>query len=88
MMRNAYFGTNALILLGFHVLIFILDLAGMFPYVKTLFFPMFNLILLSLAVLGAVQRDKMKWPSLLALVGGLGMLTYWVVMLVLRLKAG
>lgn len=88
MMRRAYFGTNALILLTFHGIVLILDLLGILAYVPTLFYPMFNLIILGLAGLGAFERDKFKSPARIALFLGLASLTYWIVMLILRLKAG
>ena len=87
MMRTAYFGTNAMILMAIHGLLFGLDLAGIFPYVATLFYPMFVLIALMIAVVGFFQKDEVKWP---AIVGGLiavGMLVYWVIALVARLNS-
>lgn len=86
MMRRAYFGTNSLILLGFHLVLITLDLNGLFPYVKTLFFPMLNLIALMLAILGWLERDKMKAPSVIATLLWAGSLIFWVAALVIRLR--
>ncbi|MEM0998873.1 MAG: hypothetical protein AAGN35_17575 [Bacteroidota bacterium] len=87
MMRRAYFGTNALILLGIHVLLVVLDVAGVITYFRTLFYPMFNLLALMLAVLGLLERDKQKGPSIIALIG-LGLsLAFWVIALFLRLQS-
>jgi hypothetical protein len=85
MMRNAYFGTNALFLLAFHILMIILDLAGVIPYVRTLFYPMFNVLALMLAVLGLFERDKKKLPSLIATIVWAGSLLFWVAALLIRL---
>jgi hypothetical protein len=87
MMRTAYFGINALILLGIHTVAFFLDLADVFPYTRTLFFPLFSLMPLMMGAVGWYEKDKQKWPAILATVIAFGMLVFWVVLLVSRLQA-
>jgi hypothetical protein len=87
MMRRAYFGTNALILLGFHAVLIVLDLAGVIPYLRTLFYPMFNLIALGIAVLGWFERDKFKTPSIAATLVWSASLIFWIAALVIRIRS-
>lgn len=85
MMRRAYFGTNALILIGFHLVLVGLDLLQVFPYVATMFYPMLNIMGLVLSIMGYLERDKVKWPSLVSGIVLVLSLTFWIVALVLRL---
>ncbi|HHG83653.1 MAG TPA: hypothetical protein ENJ82_02795 [Bacteroidetes bacterium] len=87
MMRRAFFGTNALILLAFHLILILLDVFQVLPYVATLFYVMINIMALMLAVLGYWERDKLKFPGLIGLILGSGALIFWVVALVLRIQS-
>jgi hypothetical protein len=87
MMRNAYFGVNALIVLGFHTVACLLDVAEVFPYSRTLFFPLFSLMAMVMGVVGWREKDKKKWPAIAASLIGLGMIILWIVLLVSRLRA-
>ena len=87
MMRTAYFGINALILLGLHTIACLLELAEVFPYSRTLFFPLFSLMPLMMGVVGWYEKDKQKLPAIVASLIAAGMLVFWVVLLVARLRA-
>lgn len=87
MMRRAYFGTNSLILLGFHALLIVLDVAGVMPYMRTLFFPMLNLMALMLAILGWKERDKFKKPAQIATLVWIASIIFWIVALIVRVQA-
>lgn len=86
-MRRAYFGTNSLILLGFHAILLILDVTGVIPYIRTLFFPMLNIMALMLAILGWKERDKFKKPAQIATLLWIGSMIFWVVALVVRIQS-
>ena len=85
MMRYAYFGMNALFLLGFHAVLILLDVTGTMPYIRTLFYPMVNFLALMLAVLGLFERDKKKTPALIATIAWAASLLFWVFALLVRL---
>lgn len=85
-MRKAYYGFNAAIILAFHSGVALLHLAGIVPYFHTVFYPLFCLFAILLAVVGWKEKDKLKWPGLLVSVLGLAMLIHWAVMLVLRIQ--
>lgn len=85
MIRKAYFGTFSLVLLILHLLGAGLHLAGIIPYFYTLFYPMFALLAFLMAVVGYFEKDKMKWPSIVAGLASLGFLVHWVVALISRM---
>ena len=87
MMRKAYLGLNALILLVLHTGIFALDLMDLFPYSRTVFFPMLCLLPLLMGIVGWYEKDRLKWPAILATLISLAMITYWIIALILRLQA-
>lgn len=86
MLKKAWFGGNSIIVLAFHLLIVGADFLGWFQYFRTLFYPMFLFIAIMLAAVGLFERDKKKWPGIIGLLVGLGLLVHWIVMLVMRLK--
>lgn len=85
-MRNAWFGGNAIYVLGFNGLVSLLHVFEVFPYFYTLFYPLFCLLALLIAVMGVWERDKNKTPGWIASVLAFGALTHWIVMLVIRLQ--
>jgi hypothetical protein len=86
MMRRAYFGTNSLILFGLHAILIVLDVTGVVPYMRTMFFPMLNFLALMLAILGWKERDKFKTPSKIATVLWIASMIFWIVALVIRMQ--
>lgn len=85
-MRGAWFGKNALVLLGIHGMLAGIGLAGLFPYFHTLFYAMFLLLSFLLGLMGYFERDCLKWPGLLAMVISGGLFVHWLIMLIIRLK--
>lgn len=87
MMRTSYFGINALILLAIHTVACVLDLLEVFPYSRTLFFPLFSMMPLVMGAVGWYEKDKQKGPAIAATLIAIGMVVLWVVLLVSRLGA-
>lgn len=87
MMRTSYFGINALILLAIHTVAFVLDLLDVFPYSRTVFFPLFSMMPLVMGAVGWYEKDSKKGPAIAATLIALAMVTLWVVLLVSRLSA-
>lgn len=87
MMRTSYFGINALILLAIHTVACVLDLLEVFPYSRTLFFPLFSMMPLVMGAVGWYEKDSKKLPAIVATLIAAAMVAFWVVLLVSRLSA-
>lgn len=85
-MRKAYFGLNAAILLTFHLLVVLMQVAGWFTYFQTVLYPLLCLVITLMAVVGWKEKDKVKWPGAVVSVVGLGLLIHWVVALVTSIQ--
>jgi hypothetical protein len=86
MMRKAYLGMNALFILTFHSAVMVVEVIGYVPYSRTLFFPMLVLLPLLLGIMGWKEKDKLKWPAIVAVLLSAGLLIFWVIVLILRLS--
>jgi|GEM_PF-5255857 len=86
-MRNAWFGGNAIYVLAFNGLVSLLHIFEVFPYFYTLFYPLFCLLALLIAIMGLWERDKNKVPGWIGTILAFAALAHWIVMLVIRLQA-
>lgn len=63
-------------------------MAGIFPYFYTLFFPLFSLLGGMMGAVGFFEKDRSKWQGLVSMILGFGSGVIWIVLFVVRLKAG
>lgn len=86
-MKNAAFGTLALVLIGFNLAAGLLHILKVFPYFFTLFYPLFCLLAMLTSIMGYFERDKRKTLSLLTGILALALLGHWIAALILRTSA-
>lgn len=85
MIRRAYFGIFAAFVLLGNAAIALLHVLGVFPYFYTLFYPLFCLMPLLMALVGWREKDELKWPSIAVFVLSLAALLHWLLALFGRL---
>lgn len=84
-MRRAYFATNAFFVLLLNGLVVLFHVFGVFPYFHTLFYPLFCFFPLLMALVGWIERDKLKWPGAVVTFLAAGMLIHWLLALLGRM---
>lgn len=83
-MRKAWYGINALIVLLFNGLISLLHVFEVFPYFHTLFYALFCLLPLLVAIIGIAEKDENKIFAWIALVISAALLCHWLFALLIR----
>ena len=85
-MRNAWYGINSLIILLFNGLVSLLHVLEVFPYFYTLFYPLFCLLALLIAIVGLAERDKKRVFAWIGVFAASAMLIHWVIALLIRVQ--
>ena len=85
MIRRAYFGTFAGLFLLLNFGLGLLHVLEVFPFFFTLFYPLFCLLPLLMAVVGWREKDSLKWPAVVVMLVAAAALLHWTVALLMRL---